>query len=451
MDILTTYNPSTGEKLADYPLMQQEELDRRLQEAGEAYRYWSALEVAQRSFAVGNLARELDRDLDDLARLMSEEMGKIRPEAEAELKKCIRLCEYYAAHAEAWLADEDRSHGEVKAMVQYAPLGAVLAIMPWNFPVWQVLRCAVPALLAGNVVLLKHAPNVTGCALQLDDLFVAAGFPEYTFQSLVIDVDQVESILARPLIAGVALTGSTRAGAAVAQLAGKHIKRSVLELGGSDPFIVLADADIDKAVETAVQSRFGNAGQSCIAAKRWIVVEEVYESFRVKAIQKIRSLRQGDPLQDDIQVGPMARPDLADQFMQQYNKSVSEGADVLVPCIRNACHVSPGLLGDVTPEMTAFREELFGPCGVLIKAKDADDAIRLANDTIYGLGSTIFTADHALAMQLAQQIHSGNVFINTIMRSDPALPFGGVGMSGYGKELGREGILEFVNKKVVVG
>lgn len=446
MDTIVTIDPNSGEKLAEYVPFTADELQKRLIHAEKAGKYWRALALAQRISIVGELGERLESHIDEYAELMAKEMGKVLKEARAELQKCQALCTHYVSHAAAYLEPEEPAEN---TKVYPEPIGSVLAIMPWNFPFWQVFRCAVPALLAGNTVLLKHAPNVSGCATVLEDLFLEAGCPEYTFQSLLIPVGMVEQVIAHRAVQGVALTGSPRAGSAVASLAGKHIKHSVLELGGSDPMIVLGDADLQAALKTGMLSRFGNAGQSCIAAKRWIVVDEVYDTFLDRAKEAINKLKQGNPFDEANDMGPLARQDLADQFMAQYTRSVHEGAKEIIPCSQDGCHIKPGLLADVQPGMTAFREELFGPCAVLIRAKDEAHALELANDTNYGLGASVWTADEEKGKEMARQIHAGNVFINTIVRSDPAVPFGGIGMSGYGRELGKDGIWEFVNRKVV--
>jgi succinate-semialdehyde dehydrogenase/glutarate-semialdehyde dehydrogenase len=446
MDTILTIDPSTGEKIAEYIPFSDEELQERLTHAEKAGAYWRELDLSQRIAIIDELGERLESHLDEYAELMAKEMGKVLKEARAELQKCIALCTHYVSHAAAYLEPEEPVEN---TKVYPEPIGSVLAVMPWNFPFWQVFRCAVPALLAGNTVLLKHSPNVSGCAVVLEDLFLEAGCPQYTFQSLFIHVDKVADVVAHPSVRGVALTGSTRAGSAVASLAGKYIKHSVLELGGSDPMVVLEDADLKAALKTGMLSRFGNAGQSCIAAKRWIVVDKVYDEFLDRSTEAISKLRQGNPFDEAVDMGPLARQDLADHFMQQYTQSVNEGAKQIIPCRQEGCHIKPGLLAGVEPGMTAFREELFGPCAVMIRANDVDHAIELANDTTYGLGASVWTADVERGKELARRIQAGNVFINSIVRSDPAVPFGGIGMSGYGRELGKDGIWEFVNRKVV--
>jgi succinate-semialdehyde dehydrogenase/glutarate-semialdehyde dehydrogenase len=450
MQFFTTINPFNGQKIADYPLDDATAVEQKLQQAVKAYSYWSALELDQRIILVDRLLMRLEARADYYAQMITEETGKVLSESKAEIAKCASLCRHYMEAAPRYLADEFPIPNDDTKCIVHQPVGAVLAIMPWNFPFWQVFRCAVPALLAGNVILLKHAPNVCACSVALEALFIQAGFPQNTFQSLLIDIPLVEKVIEHPIVQGVALTGSGRAGASVASISGKNIKKTVLELGGSDPFIVLDDADMETAATVAVQSRFINAGQSCIAAKRWIVTEQVYAAFELLVKAKIAELVQGDPVLAETTIGPMARLDLAQQFMQQYQTAIEEGATVVIPCEQSGCNISAGMLADVTPEMRVFREELFGPCAVLIKAANAQDAIRLANLSPFGLGATVFSNHAATAMETARKLRTGNVYINGLMRSDPALPFGGVGLSGYGKELGRDGILAFVNSKVIV-
>lgn len=450
MQFFTTINPSNGQKLADYPLHDVEAVEQKLQLAGKAYAYWSALELQQRIVLVDRLLMRLEAKAGFYAQMITEETGKVLSEAEAEISKCAALCRHYMNAAPSYLSDEFPVENDDTKRIVHQPVGAVLAIMPWNYPFWQVFRCAVPALLAGNVILLKHAPNVCECSLALEALFIQSGFPQHTFQSLLIDIPLVEKVIEHPIVQGVALTGSGRAGASVASIAGKNIKKTVLELGGSDPLIVLDDADMELAATIAVQSRFINAGQSCIAAKRWIVTEPVLAAFELLVKAKISALIQGDPMLEETNIGPLARRDLADQLMQQYHSAIDEGAKVVIPCVQNDCFITPGMLSGVTPQMKVFREELFGPCGVLIQAADQKDAIRLANLSPYGLGASVFTKNEEKAMDVARELKTGSVYINGLMRSDPALPFGGVGISGYGKELGRDGMLAFVNSKVIV-
>jgi succinate-semialdehyde dehydrogenase/glutarate-semialdehyde dehydrogenase len=376
-------------------------------------------------------------------------MGKLLSEAKAEVEKSATACEYFAENAEGFLKDQPEVTDAKQSFIAFQPIGAVLAIMPWNFPFWQVFRFATPALMAGNVGLLKHAPNVTKCSLMIERLFKEAGFPDGVFQSLVIEVNLVEGIIASDIVQGVALTGSEAAGAQVASIAGKNIKRSVLELGGSDAFIVLPDADMDRTVKIATQSRMQNVGQSCIAAKRFIVLDSIKEEFVARFTESIKALVQGDPFKEGITFGPLARLDLAEKLEIQLKKSVEKGAKLLAGGKRQGCNFQATLLDNVQPGMPAFDEETFGPLAALITARSEDDAIALANQTRYGLGATVWSQDLKKAERIARELDSGSVLINSLMRSDVRLPFGGVKKSGYGRELSEFGIKEFVNVKTI--
>lgn len=447
--IFTSVNPFTQEVLAEYPVMNDEAVEQHIAKAATAFHEWKNWSFERRAEILRGVATLMRHDQQALATLITREMGKILSESMAEIEKCAGTCVYYADHAGAFLADELMDGGYTRSFVSYEPLGIVLAIMPWNFPFWQVFRYAAPTLMAGNAGLLKHAPNVTGCALAIEKLFREAGAPEGLFKSLVIDTPAVEKILSHDHVHAVTLTGSERAGGAVAALAGKNIKKSVMELGGSDAFIVLADADLSKAVQVALQSRMQNAGQSCIAAKRFIVLDAVMNDFRSELLAGIKKIKQGDPFDPATNMGPMARTDLAQALEKQLTSSVSKGATLGTGGIRNGCNFQPSLLLDVVEGMPAFDEETFGPLAAVIHAKDESDAIRLANDSRYGLGGSIWTKDTGKGIHLARQMNTGAVFINTLVKSDPRLPFGGVKKSGYGRELGRHGILEFVNAKTI--
>jgi succinate-semialdehyde dehydrogenase/glutarate-semialdehyde dehydrogenase len=379
-------------------------------------------------------------------------MGKLVREAHAEIEKCAWGCEFYAEHAEAFLRDEVIRTDASSSYVSYPPLGTVLAIMPWNFPFWQVFRFTAPALMAGNTALLKHASNVPQCALAIEEIFHKAGFPGGVFQTLMISATQAEKIIADPRIHAVTLTGSEAAGRKVAAAAGAALKKTVLELGGSDAFIVLADADLEPAVNTAVASRFLNCGQSCIAAKRLILVESIAEAFIDLFRRKAHTLRMGDPAREDTQIGPMARADLRDQLHQQVADSVTAGASFALhggPAAGPGFFYEPTVLDQVRPGMRAYEEELFGPVAVVIRARDEEDAVRIANDNRYGLGATVFTRDVKKGEHLARRIQSGSSFVNGMVKSDPRLPFGGIKASGYGRELSVHGIREFVNAKTI--
>jgi succinate-semialdehyde dehydrogenase/glutarate-semialdehyde dehydrogenase len=383
---------------------------------------------------------------------MTLEMGKPIVESESEIEKCAWVCEHYAENGARFLAPERLGSDAAESYVRYDPLGPVLAVMPWNFPFWQVFRFAAPALTAGNVGLLKHANNVSGCALAIEDVFRRAGYPSGVFTSLLMSIELTDEIIGNPGIVAVSLTGSERAGRAVGEAAGKHIKKTVLELGGSDPFIVLDDADLEAAVATAVKSRAINSGQSCIAAKRFIVEKGIAERFTTLFVKAMQALRVGDPLARDTQVGPLARADLVDTLHRQVTTSVRMGAKALAggaPLSRPGFFYEPTVLSGVQPDMPVFEEETFGPVAAVIEADNPDHAVRLANRSVYGLGASIWTGNVDEAKRLAAGIESGMVFVNGLVKSDPRLPFGGVKRSGHGRELGRVGMHEFVNQKTV--
>jgi succinate-semialdehyde dehydrogenase/glutarate-semialdehyde dehydrogenase len=441
--------PFDQELIAEYPLMEEQAVKERIERASAAFGVWKNKTFAQRGDILIRVARLMRRDQEKLATLISREMGKVLAESRAEIEKCAWACDYYAENAAAFLKDEKREAGYTKSFISYQPIGAVLAIMPWNFPFWQVFRFAAPALMAGNVGMLKHAPNVCGCSLAIEKLFLEAGADAGVMSSLIIDVPAVEQIISSGIVQAVTLTGSEKAGSSVAALAGKHIRKSVLELGGSDALIVLADADIKKAAVTAVQSRMQNAGQSCIAAKRFIVLQPVLDLFLQEISAEIKKLKQGNPLESGISTGPVARPDLAANIQRQMQESIQKGAVLVFGGEATGCNVNPSLLTGVKKGMPAFDEETFGPMAVVIAAKDEEDAIRLANNSSFGLGGSIWTRDLEKGIALAKKIESGAVFINTLVKSDPRMPFGGIKQSGYGRELGVDGIREFVNIKAI--
>ncbi len=446
----SSINPYTQQTLQTYSADSPAVIEQKLTRADAAFRDWSALSVRERTVYLRAVGERLLTQTQQLAELTTAEMGKPLREAVAEIEKCAGACTFYADHAEAFLADQIIETDAAKSYVAYQPLGTVLAIMPWNYPFWQVFRFAIPGLIAGNVGLLKHAPNVFGCSLAMDDVFRDSGLPNGVFQSLLIGTEPVEGLLRDRRVKAVTLTGSGRAGTAVASVAGREIKKSVLELGGSDALIVLADADLEQAAETAVKSRMQNAGQSCIAAKRFIVEASVKKQFTELVLHHISKIQQGDPTDERTTMGPMARPDLADAIEQQCHESVAQGAKLLTGAIqRDGCNVKPMVLDGVKPGIAAFDEETFGPLAVLIEAKDEADAIRLANHSDFGLGSAIWTRDLDRAERLARQIQAGSVFVNGMMRSDARVPFGGIKNSGFGRELSEAGIKEFVNVKTV--
>lgn len=442
-------HPFDQSVVEEFPLMNAAAVREKLDIAAKAFQYWKKTSFAERSKLMLNAASIIRDKKDEYAHAITLEMGKLLSEAKAEVEKSATACEYFAAHAEEFLKDHPVRTEAKQSFVAFQPIGGVLAIMPWNFPFWQVFRFAAPALMAGNVGLLKHAPNVTKCSLMIEKLFLEAGFPSGVFQSLVIEVDLVESIISSDVVQGVALTGSEAAGSQVASIAGKNIKRSVLELGGSDAFIVMPDADLDKTVRVATQSRMQNVGQSCIAAKRFIVHRDVKEEFLSRFAASIKELVQGDPFNERSTLGPMARLDLAEKLESQLQRSLSAGAELVVGGKRDGCNFQASLLDGVLPGMPAFDEETFGPLAALTTARDEAEAIALANQTRYGLGATVWTQDLKVGERIARSLDSGSVLINSLMRSDVRLPFGGIKKSGYGRELSEFGIKEFVNVKTI--
>ena len=445
-------NPATGRVLETLEGTSPDQIERALARAHAAFLDWRRRPFADRAGLMRAAARELRTRRDQYAATMTREMGKPILQAEAEVEKCAVTCDYYAEHAAAFLAEQPRATDAARSYVRFDPLGVVLAVMPWNFPFWQVFRFAAPALMAGNAALLKHASNVPRCALEIEEVFRRAGFPEDLFRSLLIDAGGVKTLIADPRVVAVTLTGSESAGIAIAEQAGAHLKKTVLELGGSDPFIVLADAPLEAAARAAAEARLINSGQSCIAAKRFIVVEAVAERFIERFKAELAGRRMGDPTSRDTQVGPQARVDLRDQLHEQVVESVKRGARPLlggqVPAGPGAFY-PPTLLIAVDRGMPAFDEETFGPVAAVITAKDESDAVRLANDSPYGLGAALWTADRERAGRLAAEIEAGAVFVNEVVKSDPRLPFGGIKRSGYGRELSEYGIREFVNIKSV--
>ncbi len=445
-------NPATGEVLETLEEMSKAQIEQALARAHAAFLEWRTRPFADRARLMRAAAKELRASKAEYAMTMTREMGKPITQAEAEVEKSARTCDYYAEHAEAFLAEQPRETDAARSYVRFDPLGVVLAVMPWNFPYWQVFRFAAPALMAGNGGILKHASNVPRCALEIEQVFRRAGFPDGLFQTVLTNPAGVKEIIADPRIVAATLTGSERAGMAVAEQAGRMLKKTVLELGGSDPFIVLADADVDAAARAAADARLINSGQSCIAAKRFIVVEPVVDRFLERFKSALGARRMGDPTSRETEVGPQARVDLRDQLHAQVAESIKRGARRMlggeVPAGKGAFY-PPTLLAAVDKGMPAFDEETFGPVAAVITAKDETDAIRLANDSPYGLGASLWTADRARAERLAVQIEAGAVFVNGVVKSDPRLPFGGIKRSGYGRELSEYGIREFVNIKSV--
>ena len=441
--------PFTLETIAEYEVMSDARVETKLDQSATAYRHWKKTSFAERSALMMRVADLLITHRDEYAMLVTNEMGKVLREAKAEVEKCATACRYYAEHAESFLKTVDQPSDAKKSYVTYDPVGAVLAIMPWNFPFWQVFRFAAPYLMAGNVALLKHAPNVCGVALAIEKLFLEAGFPKGVFQTLIVDIGITERIIDHDIVQGVTLTGSELAGSKVGALAGKAIKKSVLELGGSDVVIVLQDADMQKAAQVATLSRMQNAGQSCIAAKRFITVGKAKDAFTDAVQKEIAKLRQGNPFDENITTGPMARIDLAEKLEKQFKRSITKGAQFITGGQRNGCNFTPALLTNVAEGMATFDEEVFGPVASIIEAKDEAAAIRFANDSRYGLGASIFTQDMDKAKHYARQIESGSVFVNALVKSDPRIPFGGIKRSGYGRELSHFGMKEFMNIKTI--
>ncbi|CAN5353487.1 NAD-dependent succinate-semialdehyde dehydrogenase [soil metagenome] len=442
-------NPYNGKQVGEYTALSVNELNEKLEKSAEAFRSWRKEPLSHRTQLIRKAGQVLRDNVEEYAQMITAEMGKPISESRAEVNKCAWVCDYYAENAEDFLAPEEVKTDAQQSFVRHDPIGTVLAIMPWNFPFWQVFRFAAPTLTAGNTGLLKHAPNVFGCAEMIEDVFTKAGYPEGVFQNLIIHHDQTEDIIAHDAVQAVTLTGSEMAGSAVAQLAGKYIKKSLLELGGNNSFIVLEDADIDQAVKTAVSARMLNCGQSCIAAKRFILLESVHDEFVEKFTKAVSELKAGDTTKDATQVGPLAREDLADQLHRQIQSSLEEGATLLVGGKQDKCFHEPTILGNVTSRMTAFKEETFGPLAAIIKAKDVDEAFALSEQSKFGLGVSVFTKDTAKAIEYAERVSDGAYFVNELVKSDPRLPFGGNKRSGYGRELAKDGMMEFINKKVV--
>lgn len=442
-------NPYNGKEVAVYNEHTEIEVNQIMASAKEAYPLWRATSFAERAKILKKAGEIVLRDADKFAKMISLEMGKPLAEAKGEVQKCAWVCDYYADNAEKFLQPEVIKTDAAESYVSFEPIGCVLAIMPWNYPFWQVFRFAAPTLMAGNTGLLKHAPNVFGSAKQIEEIFTEAGFPKGVFQNLFINHDKTESIIANPIVQAVTLTGSERAGSAVASLAGKYIKKSLLELGGSNAFIVLKDADIAQAVKVGVQSRMGNSGQSCIAAKRFLVAEAVYDDFVAKFVTAVKNLKAGDPLADGTTVGPLARKDLADQLIKQVNDSVKLGAKVLCGGTQDDAYISPTVMVNITTDMPVFNQETFGPVAPILKIRDIDEAFHLAEMSEFGLGISVFTKDTESVKKHIPRSSDGAFFMNTMVKSDPRLPFGGTKKSGYGRELSKDGILEFVNRKTV--
>ena len=445
----TTKNPYNGKELATYNEVTDTELDTILNRAESAFQDWRKRSISDRTKIIAKAGDLLRKNVDEYAEMITLEMGKPISESKAEVNKCAWVCDYYAEHAEIFLQDESIKTDAQKSFVKHDPIGCVFAIMPWNFPFWQVFRFAAPTLAAGNTGLLKHASNVFGSAKLIEQIFLEAGCPEGVFQNVILHHDKTEKIIAHPAIKAVTLTGSERAGSAVAQLAGKYLKKSLMELGGNNAFIVSDDADIDQTVKTALTARMLNCGQSCIAAKRFILVDKIYDEFATKFTKAVNELKSGDPLDESTQIGTLARLDLADELQVQVNKSIKQGAILVSGGKQDNCYHQPTILGDVKPGMPAFDEETFGPLAALIKARDLDHAFELAGQSKYGLGLTLCTRNIEKALSMSDKVADGAYFINELVKSDPRLPFGGTKASGFGRELAKDGMMEFVNRKTV--
>ncbi len=451
--MLTSINPTSGQTIKSYSEMSSEEISQIISLANDAFKNWKETSFIYRAKLMHNVSNVLRNNSEEYSILMTTEMGKPIVQSRAEVEKCAWVCDYYADNAEKFLEDEIIKSDASKSFVSYQPLGVILAVMPWNFPFWQVFRFAAPNLMAGNTGLLKHASNVSGCALAIEDIFRKAGFPENIFRTVLVSSKNTSQIISNDKVQAVTLTGSVPAGKAVASLAGSLIKKTVLELGGSDPYIILEDADLKQAAISCVNSRLINAGQSCIAAKRFIIVESVYDEFEKLYLEFMSKKQMGDPLDEKNDLGPQASLQLRDELHNQVQKSVEQGAELIaggkIPEMNGAFY-PPTILKNVKPSMPAFDEELFGPVAALIIAKDEADAIELANNSVFGLGAAVFTNDLKRGERIAKEkLNAGCCFVNDFVKSDPRLPFGGIKESGYGRELSPFGIKEFVNIKTV--
>jgi len=449
---IASINPATGETLRNFSALSAEQIEQKLRLAADTFRSYRHTSFSDRSRMMTRAAEILESEKHELGKTMTLEMGKPLKAAIGEAEKCAWVCRYYAENAERQLADQIVDTNARKSYVRFQPLGPVLAVMPWNFPFWQVFRFAAPALMAGNVGLLKHSSNVPQCALAIEEIFRRAGFPDGAFQTLLIGSDAVEGILKDPRVAAATLTGSEPAGRSVASIAGKEIKKTVLELGGSDPFIVMPSANFDVAVTTAVKARTINNGQSCIAAKRFIVANEIYNQFEERFVSEMKALRVGDPMDESIDIGPLATPQIRDDLVEQVKKALTGGARVLTGGKKldgPGNFYEPTVLVNVDPSSPVSCEEIFGPVAMLFRVANIEEAIRLANATTFGLGAAAWTNDASEQAKFIEEIEAGCVFINGMVASDPRLPFGGVKNSGYGRELAEFGIREFVNIKTV--
>lgn len=446
---ITSKNPYNGKVLQEYGLETQERIRAKLEKADNVFQQWKEISLKKRTGLLNNLSNLLEDRLEYLSELMTQEMGKPISQSRAEIKKCIFLCDFYATNAEDFLADDIIETDASESFISYDPLGVILAVMPWNYPFWQVFRFAVPTITAGNTALLKHASNVSGCALAIQNLFDDAGYPQGCFQTLLTDHDTVDRLIKDDKVKAVSLTGSEKAGRHIAKVAGENLKKSVLELGGNNACIVLDDADLDTYLDTMVNARMQNTGQSCIAAKRFIVTRGIYDEFLGKFTKKVKDLQFGDPMEETTEIATLAREDLAVDLEKQVQDAVEKGAKVILGGKRDKAYYAPTILTRVTTDMAVFNEETFGPVAPIFKVNDFEAALKLTTNTKFGLGTMVFTEDTEKAMNMISQIPDGAFFINELVKSDPRLPFGGTKASGFGRELSKEGILEFVNKKTV--
>jgi succinate-semialdehyde dehydrogenase / glutarate-semialdehyde dehydrogenase len=449
---IASVNPATGETVKEFASLDSQAIEEKLAKAERAFQSYRATSFEERAAWLNGAAEALEQEKSRLARIMTLEMGKLLRAAEDEIVKCVKGCRYYAENAERFLAEHPIETESAHNYVRYEPMGPVLAIMPWNFPFWQVFRFAAPALMAGNVALLKHAANVPQCALAIEEIFQQAGFPDGVFQTLLIETGQVRAVIDDPRVKAVTLTGSERAGSEVASAAARQIKKSVLELGGSDPFIVMPSADLAAAVKTGVAARIQNAGQSCIAAKRFILADKIYEQFVAEFAGRMRALKVGDPLDPETEIGPLASESILKGVDEQVQQSIKAGAKLLTGgkrIDRPGFFYEPTVLTDIPEDSPAYREEIFGPVASCFRVGDAAAAIKIANDSSFGLGATAWTNDLGEKDLFARELDAGMVFINSMVASDSRLPFGGAKRSGFGRELGAEGIREFVNIKTV--
>ncbi|WP_372946870.1 NAD-dependent succinate-semialdehyde dehydrogenase [Mariniphaga sp.] len=452
--MMKSVNPATGEVIQTFETHSEKGVEKIINSVDKCWQQWKKTSFFQRSQIMQNLATLLKSNKEELARLMAMEMGKVLHEGIAEIEKCAWVCDYYAANAENFLENEAIETDFSRSYVSYQPQGTVLAVMPWNFPFWQVFRFAAPTIMAGNTAVLKHASNVPGCAMAIEDLFREAGFPENAFRTLLIKSDLVEGVIKHRAVKGVSLTGSTPAGKSVASVAGSVLKKCVLELGGSDPYLILDDADLVSAAKTCATGRLLNAGQSCIGAKRFIVVDKVYSEFLEYFTYEMNKATFGDPCEPETTMGPLARTDLRNELHKQVSLSVKKGAEVVIGGgipDRKGAYYPPTVLDNVKPGMPAYDEELFGPVASVIRVKDENEAVKIANDSIFGLGAAVFSKNIKKAEKIAEtQLQAGCCFVNDFVKSDPRLPFGGIKESGFGRELSSHGIKEFMNVKTVV-